>query len=156
MWAWAFLVVGVGFAVGEMLTPGAFFLAPFAVGGGASALLGFLGAAPAIQMVVFLVVSAASFAAMRPLARRLDEAGGNPLGVGAGRLVGATAVVVEAIPAGPAEMGLVRIGREDWRARTSDGSALAPGVPATVVNVEGTAVVVHATERTMPSGPPVS
>jgi membrane protein implicated in regulation of membrane protease activity len=154
VWAWLFLVTGVVFAIGEMLTPGAFFLAPFAVGGVTASLISFAGGPPAFGWLVFLAVSAGAFAAMRPLARRLDESGGNPLGVGAGRLVGATAVVLEAIPAGYSQTGLVRVGREDWRARTTDASGLAEGAHATVVEVQGTSVIVHPVGQRLPSTPP--
>lgn len=154
LWQWVWLGAALVFGLGEMASPGSFFLAPFAIGAAVAAVAALLGAPVGLSWLVFLVVSGVSFAAMRPLARRLDAVGGNPMGVGAQRLVGERAVVLEDIPAGIDEVGLIRVGREEWRAQTIDGSPIAKDQRVIVAEVRGTRVVVYPTEPALPNHPP--
>lgn len=144
-WRWIWLIAAVGFGLGEMISPGSFFLAPFALGAAVAALAAFAGASLAVGWAIFVVVSLGSFAALRPLARRLDRAGSNPAGVGAGRLIGESGVVLQAIPSGANEVGIVRVGREEWRAQAHDGAPIPTATPITVIEVAGTRVIVAAT-----------
>ncbi len=154
LWQWVWLGAALVFGLGEMASPGSFFLAPFAVGAAFAAAAALLGAATGLSWLVFLVVSAVSFAALRPLARRLDASGGNPLGVGARRLVGEQGLVLQDIPAGLDEVGLIRVGREEWRAQSPDGTPIPKDNRVVIAEVRGTRVVVYPTERTLPSSPP--
>lgn len=148
LWRWVWLGAAVVFGVGEMSSPGSFFLAPFALGAAAAAVLSFAGVGVAISWIVFILVSLGSFAALRPLARRLDAMSSDqPTGVGAGRLIGETAVVLTPIPPGPDGMGLVRVGREEWRAGSVDGKAIPADAVVNIAEVQGTRLVVY------PSGP---
>ncbi len=141
LWRWVWLALSAGAAVGEMATAGAFFLLPFALGGAAAAILAFAGVGVAIEWLVFVVVSVAGVLATRPLARRLDTA--SPVeGIGARRWIGQTATVLEAIPAGEHETGVVRLGGQRWRAESLDGAAVGPGSSVKVVDVVGTRLVV--------------
>jgi membrane protein implicated in regulation of membrane protease activity len=139
-WRWVWLAATAVFAVGEMATPGSFFLAPFAVGAAVAAILAFADVSVTVEWIVFLVVSISTLAALRPLARRLDR---NALdhGVGARRLAGTRATVLRPIPGG-AELGLVRVDREEWRAQSSDGSPIPAGTTVRVAEVQGTRVIV--------------
>lgn len=139
-WRWVWLILAVLLAVGEMTTPGSFFLLPFAVGAAIAAVLAFLDVTVFAQWAVFLGVSVVAFAALRPVARRLDKQGHTD-GVGSRRLIGATGVVVDAIDAGGS--GLVRIGSEEWRAVADDDDAVAAGARVKVNDVRGTKVVVR-------------
>lgn len=134
VWRWIWLVAAVVFAAGEIATVGLFLL-PFALGALVAAVLAFLGVSVAVELVAFAAVSVVSFAALRPLAHRLNRSSEDH-GVGAKRLVGAAALVLEEIPAG--DVGMVRIGAEQWRAESADGSAIAAGVAVTVREVRGT------------------
>ena len=141
LWRWIWLAVTAGAAVGEMATAGAFFLLPFALGGAAAAILAFAGVDVAIEWLVFVAVSVAGVVATRPLARRLDTV--SPAeGIGARRWIGQTATVLEAIPSGAHETGLVRLGGQRWRAETLDGTAVGQGSRVKVVDVVGTRLVV--------------
>ena len=142
VWRWIWLVAAATFVVGEIAMTGAFFLLPFGVGATAATAIAFAGADPVWQWLAFVLVSVASFAAMRPMARRMER-GGNPVGVGAGRLVGATGVVVTDLSPDPERMGTVRIGREEWHAETPDRGHLSAGTPIRVVLIEGTRAVVQ-------------
>lgn len=153
-WRWVWLFGAVAFGAGEMASPGSFFLAPFAIGAAVAAVASFLGAPVGLGWILFIAVSLASFAALRPLAQRLDAAGGNPRGVGAQRLVGEEGIVLTPVPGGPDELGLVRVGREEWRAQSSDGSSIPEHTKVTVVEVRGTRVVVFPTGLYLPTEPP--
>ena len=143
-WRWIWLVAAVFFGVGEMLTPGAFFMAPFAIGALVAAILAFADVSVAAQWLAFLGFSIVSFAALRPIARRLDQEGTSD-GVGSRRLVGRSGTVLEAIE--PGHLGLVRIEREEWRAESTDREPVPSGTPVRVTDVEGTRVVVTPIEE---------
>jgi membrane protein implicated in regulation of membrane protease activity len=154
LWRWVWLAAAVTFGLGEMASPGSFFLAPFAVGATGAAVVSFLGAPIGVGWLLFVVLSAVAFAALRPVARRLDLSSRTPLGVGATRLVGDQGVVLDEVPAGPDELGLVRIGREEWRAQSFDGSGIVAGTPITVLEVRGTRFIVYPTGLPYPNHPP--
>jgi membrane protein implicated in regulation of membrane protease activity len=139
-WRWVWLVATAVFAIGEMASPGSFFLAPFAVGALVASLLAFAGVSVGVEWAVFLLVSIATLAALRPVAHRLDR---NALdhGVGSRRLVGSRATVLQDIP-GAAELGMVRVDREEWRAQSTDGTPIAAGTVVRVADVQGTRVIV--------------
>lgn len=140
LWRWIWLGATALFTVGEMAAAGTFFLAPFAAGALVATALAFAGANVAVQWGAFVVVSGVAFAALRPLARKLDlEDSGE--GVGAKRLVGQRAMVLEPIP-GDHNLGLVQVHREEWRAESLDGLAVPAGDYVRVVEVRGTRVIV--------------
>jgi membrane protein implicated in regulation of membrane protease activity len=141
-WLWVWLLGALIFAVGEIVTPVMFFLLPFAVGALAAALLASLDVNLAVQWAVFVGGSLATFFALRPVARRLDRQGHDE-GIGSRRLLGQEAMVLEDIP-GPGDigLGLVRVGREEWRAESTDGSPIPTGSQVRVADVRGTRVVV--------------
>jgi len=72
--------------------------------------------------------------------------GGNPVGVGADRLVGETGIVTSEPDEAGARLGTVRIGREDWHAESADGALLPTGTAVEVVRIEGTRAVVRPTD----------
>ncbi|MGH8977382.1 MAG: NfeD family protein, partial [Acidimicrobiia bacterium] len=66
--------------------------------------------------------------------------------VGATRLNGRRAVVLQAIPSGPHATGRVRVEREEWRAESADGGSIEPGQTVVVLRVDGTRLIVRALE----------
>lgn len=160
IWIWIWLVFSVALGIGEILAAGSFFLGPFAVGGLAAFLTAIFGGSLVVQWVIFLVVSLGSFAALRPLARRLDASMPSE-GIGANYLIGAQARVLDPIP--HHGLGLVQVDRQEWRAESLDGARLDTGTLVRVVEVRGTRVVVvpvelspgiDPTDRTDDTGPP--
>jgi membrane protein implicated in regulation of membrane protease activity len=141
-WLWVWLLGALFFALGEIFTPVMFFLLPFAVGALGAGLLAALDVNLAAQWAVFVFGSLAAFFALRPVARRLDQQGHDE-GIGSRRLVGQDAMVLEDIP-GPGDigLGLVRVGREEWRAESTDGTPIPTGSQVRVADVRGTRVVV--------------
>ncbi|MBA2296127.1 MAG: NfeD family protein [Actinobacteria bacterium] len=98
-----------------------------------------------LQLVVFAVISAGTLYLTRPALRsRFVNAPLVPSNVPA--LVGRRGVVVVAIPAGTGGRGQVRIGTEDWSARSRDESPVEAGVTVEVVSIEGVAVIVRPVE----------
>lgn len=142
-WRWIWIVAALGFGLGEMSTPGSFFLAPFGVGALVAAVLAFADVSVGVEWLAFVVVSVACLFALRPLAHRLDRTASAD-GVGSRRLIGRDGVVLEAIPAG--DLGVVRVEREEWRAVAADGQALEEGARVRVTDVEGTKLVVESKE----------
>ena len=141
VWRWIWLIAAFACAGGEIATGGAFVLLPFAAGALVAAFLAFLGVSVVVELIAFVAVSVAALAALYPLRRHLDRSQPQD-GIGARRLLGQPAVVLAAIA--PAdEGGLVRVGREDWRAESLDGAPIAPGTPVKVVEVRGTRVIVY-------------
>ena len=138
-WRWIWIVAALAFGLGEMSTPGSFFLAPFGIGAAVAAVLAFAGASVTVEWLAFVGVSFACLFALRPLAHRLDRSA-TAEGIGSRRLIGRDGVVLAAIP--PGDLGVVRVDREEWRATTSDRTAVEAGALVTVTAVEGTKVIV--------------
>lgn len=141
-WRWIWAIAVVVFAIGEMITPGMFFMLPFAIGALIAAVASFFGAPVGLGWLLFAVVSVASFAVLLPLGRRLNERP-TDIGVGVKRYEGMRGVVVEAIDPGPSGAGQVRIERELWRASAVDAQGISEGAEVEVVSVEGTRLVVR-------------
>jgi membrane protein implicated in regulation of membrane protease activity len=136
---WA--VIAVALAVGEVLTPGLFFLGPVALAAGAAALADLLGAGAVGSLIVFIVCSIASLAFLRPVARRHVRLPALSR-TGTDALVGRKAVVTRKVDA---LGGRIRVGGEEWSARAYlDGQVLAEGQTVDIVQIEGaTALVVE-------------
>lgn len=142
-WRWIWLGAAVIFGIGEMTSPGSFFLAPFAVGAVVAAVLAFAEVAVVGEWAAFLAISVGAFVALRPLARRLD-AQGSADGIGARRLIGRPATVIEDIAAGTT--GMVRVDREEWRAESQGHEPIPAGTKVRIAEVEGTRVIVTTVE----------
>ncbi len=139
------MVAFVVFLLGELATPGAFFLIGFAIGALAAMAAAFLGAGEVVQWALFIAASAGSFAALRPLARRMDRRTDAAPPVGATRLSGASGILTQEAGPGDSVVGMAKVGSEEWRAISEDGHQLPAGSPITVVRVEGTRLVVRGT-----------
>ena len=144
-WLWIWLLTAVGFGVGESLAAGSLFMLPFALGAAAAAGASVLGLGIALQWLVFLVLSAGTFAALRPLAHRLDRDYPSE-GIGANHLIGAQGPLLTPIGRHNADLGMVRIERQEWRAESLDGQAIDAGTIVRVAEVRGTRVVVFPVE----------
>ncbi len=132
------LIVAVVLGAGEVLTT-SFYLAPFAGGALAAmvASLAGLGIVPAA--VVFLVVSVALLAALRPVARRHRQMPPR-LRTGTAALVGRTATVVDRVAH---DAGTVKLEGEVWTARSYDeDEVLEPGERVHVLEIRGATALV--------------
>jgi membrane protein implicated in regulation of membrane protease activity len=133
-------VVAVLLTIGEIFTPGLFFLGPVAVAAVAAAVAAAIGGGWVIELVVFVAGAAGSLAFLRPIARRHLH---QPISMrtGAAALVGASAVVVERVDV---HGGRVKIGGEIWSARALDGDqVLEPGTNVQVAEIQGATALVY-------------
>ena len=139
--AWLiWLIAGVLASVGEILTAG-FFLAPFAAGAFGAMLAALVGGGDAIQIAVFAVLTVASFAVIRPIAKRHLYTPPQ-IRTGAAALVGRSAIVLERI-ANDEGVGTVRIDGEVWTARAYDeDQVIAEGAKVQVVAIRGATALV--------------
>jgi membrane protein implicated in regulation of membrane protease activity len=141
MGAWiAWVVAALILAVGEIFTPGLFFLGPIALAAVAAAIAAAAGLDVALQVLVFAGASLASLAVLRPLARahlHMPPA----LRTGTAALEGAHAIVLQRVDQ---DGGLVRIGGEDWSARAfMPDQTIEPGTRVEVVKIEGATALVY-------------
>jgi membrane protein implicated in regulation of membrane protease activity len=131
-------VAAVLLAIGEVLTPGLFFLGPVALAAAAAAIVA-LFAGGIASVIVFIVASLLSLAVLRPIARshiRMPALART----GTDALVGRRAVVTRRVDS---VGGRVRIGGEEWSARSYlDNEVYAEGTTVDVVRIEGATALV--------------
>ena len=133
-------IAAVALVIGEIMTPGLFFLGPIALAAVAGAVSSLFGAPLWLQLIVFAASSFASLALLRPIARRHLRMP-HAIRTGAAALVGAHAVVLQRVDANG---GLVRIGGEDWSARAyMPDQVLEPGVQVEVAEISGATALVY-------------
>ncbi len=141
MSAWvAWSIVAVLLAVGEIFTPGLFFLGPIALAAVASAVAAAVGGPVWLQIVLFGVGSFASVGLLRPIARahlKMPHA----IRTGAAALEGAHAVVLQPVDG---HGGRVKIGGEEWSARSYvQGEHFEVGSEVEVAQIEGATALVY-------------
>jgi membrane protein implicated in regulation of membrane protease activity len=135
---WA--IVAVALAVGEIFTPGLFFLGPIALAAVAAMLVALLTDNALAQILVFGVASFAAVGVLRPIARahlKMPFA----LRTGTAALEGAKAIVLQRVDS---RGGRVKIGGEEWSARSyAPGEAFDVGDEVEVVQIEGATALVY-------------
>jgi membrane protein implicated in regulation of membrane protease activity len=139
--AWIFwAVIAVALAVGEILTPGLFFLGPVALAAVAAMFAAALGGDLVIQLIVFGVGSVASLAVLRPIARAHLKTP-RAIRTGTAALEGAKAVVLQRVDD---TGGRVKLGGEEWSARSYvSGEVFDPGAHVEVAQIEGATALVY-------------
>ena len=136
--AWA--IVAVGLAVGEIFTPGLFFLGPIALAAVASAVAAAVGGPVWLQVVVFGAGSFASLGLLRPIARA-HLTMPHAIRTGTAALEGTKAVVLQRVDD---QGGRVRIGGEEWSARSyMPDEVFDPGTQVEVAQIEGATALVY-------------
>ena len=142
IWQWIWLAATGMFVLGELAMPGSFFLLPFGAGTAVATILAFSNANESLQWIAFIVISLASLAALRPLARKLNSQE-QPARVGSTRLIGEIGVVTKDLGEALKENGSIQIGREEWPAETLEKGHVPAGTRVKVIHIEGTRVVVE-------------
>ena len=136
-------VSAVVLVVVEMFTTG-FWMACLAVGCVAAGLVGLVPfAGVTLQTMAFAATSLASMIGLRPVMMRHFQLGpGSGVRTGVDALLGKTGVVLERI--GPrSHQGRVKVEGEDWRGASVDDAVLEPGTRVTVIQVDGTTLMVE-------------
>jgi membrane protein implicated in regulation of membrane protease activity len=141
MSAWViWAIVAVGLAVGEIFTPGLFFLGPVALAAVLAAAVAAVGAGTGVALIVFIAGALASLAFLRPIARRHLHMPAR-LRTGTSALVGAKGVALERIDV---HGGRVKIGGETWTARAFDeNQVIEAGARVDIVKIEGATALVY-------------
>ncbi|TML44471.1 MAG: NfeD family protein [Actinobacteria bacterium] len=133
------LIAAVLLAIGELLTPGLFFLGPVAVAAVGAAIAAGVGGGIVLELIVFIAVSLSSLAFLRPIARRHIRMPALTR-TGTAALVGTKALVLQRVDANG---GRVRIGGEEWSARAFfEEQTLEPGARVEVAKIEGATALV--------------
>jgi len=122
-WFWFWLIVGVAFAVGEILTL-AFFAAFLAAGAVGAALAAALGLPILVQVLVFGVVGVGGILLFRPLVMRSLHRGGKP-------------------PLGLERPGHLVIFGERWPAISADGSPVQADTTVVIKALRNATLVVE-------------
>ena len=134
------LLAAVILAVGEMLTL-SLFVAPFAGGALAAAVVAWLGLGGLASWATFLVVSAVLLVALRPLARAHGRMAPQ-LRTGTAALTGRSALVVERI-ANHEGVGAIRLDGELWTARSYlEDDVIPAGEHVEVIEIRGATALV--------------
>jgi membrane protein implicated in regulation of membrane protease activity len=96
-----------------------------------------------LQTIAFAATSLGSMIGLRPLMLRRFQLGpGSGVRTGVDALLGKTGVVLERI--GPrSQQGRVKVEGEDWRGASVDDTVLEPGTRVTVIQVDGTTLMVE-------------
>jgi membrane protein implicated in regulation of membrane protease activity len=133
-------IAAVLLSVGEIFTPGMFFLGPVALAAVAAAVVALVGVGVVFQLLAFIIGSIATVALLRPIARRhlhMPAA----LRTGTAALEGTKAVVLQRVDVNG---GRVRIGGEEWSARAyMEDQVLEPGTRVEVVKIDGATALVY-------------
>jgi membrane protein implicated in regulation of membrane protease activity len=136
----AWCLAAAALLVIEMLTPGLFYFACFALAALAAAVASsFEVPLPGVWGVFFLV-GLGSVLATRPAVEKLTKGKGRPSNVD--ELIGRDALVKTVIT--PFAAGVVTIGTEDWRARATE--EIAPGTVVRIHKIDGSSVLVERKE----------
>jgi len=131
---WHLWVIAGLIAIALEIKLSGFVMLWFAVGAFVTALAAALGFGPAVQTLMFTLVSLSLFAASRTIFQQFFMRNAPPMKIGAEAMMGAEATVVDAVPA--LGSGTVRINGELWAARSVDG-AIAPGELVEVASIDG-------------------
>lgn len=128
--------------IAELFVPG-FWLACVAIGALLAGIVALLPIGLPLQVVTFTVGTMASFMGVRPfLVRHFQLGHGTGVRTNVDALLGKTGLVSERID--PAtRKGRVIVDGEDWRGATMDNTALEPGTRITVLQVDGTTLLVE-------------
>src|SRR6201987_3151911 len=136
--AWA--IVAVLLAVGEIFTPGLFFLGPIALAAAAPLVPAPLGGAVGLQILVFGAGSFAAIGLLRPIARK-HLTMPHSIRTGAAALEGAKAIVLQRVDS---RGGRGKIGGEEWSARSYvPDETFDVGTEVEVAQIKGATALVY-------------
>ena len=130
-------------AIAEIFIPG-FFIMCFSVGALVALSFSLLGVPAVWQWVIFAVGSTAAIFLVRPFAMRYLRKKEKEVVSNADAILGKACTVSEAIPA--KGYGRVKLGGDEWKATSVDGSAIAEGTHVRIVARESLIVTVELDE----------
>ena len=145
VWTWKLLwfALLLVFSIGEAVTVGLTSVW-FAIGALGALLCALAGWSPWVQILAFIVLSGASLALVRPLAKKFLAPSYSA--TNADRVIGREAVVTQAIDNLHGQ-GQVNIAGQSWTARSEDDVVIPEGELVRVLRIEGVKVFVKAKEE---------
>jgi len=137
---WHWLILGLLLMLGELATPGGFYILFFGVGAFITGLLAFAGITDsAVQMLLFTVLSVASLLLFR--SRILSWMQVNPQAPAVDAVVGEVGIVIGSLP--PGAFGKVELRGALWSARNRSEAALGSGSRCRVAGIDGLTLLVE-------------
>ena len=118
----------------------------FAIGSLAAMLMALIGAGIALQVIVFVIISAVCLTALRPLVRKHISPKLTKTNVDA--VIGTTGLVTAPIDNVMAQ-GQVKLGAMTWTARSESGEPIPEGTLVKVVRIEGVKAIVSPVKETV-------
>ncbi|MEG0845612.1 MAG: NfeD family protein [Niameybacter sp.] len=146
MWL-LWLVVGIAFAIAEIINNG-FFLIWFAIGAIAALLTSLITTSVPIQLIVFLTLS---FLLLITLTRYCSAhfAKKDTIPTNIDALIGKTGTVLTFIGTDSSQVGQVKLDGEIWSAISSDGLSIEKGITVIVDEIRGVRLIVHPKSSTL-------
>lgn len=132
------LIFGVIFVIGEILTP-TFFLFWFGIGAFVASAVS-ITFGTLVQVITFIVVSGLLVILTRPLTKKLTKE--QPRKIHIDEIIGKIGSVIETIDNEQGK-GLVKINGDMWRAYSNDDSIIQEGERVKILKVEGAHVIVE-------------
>ncbi|MBR5471376.1 MAG: helix-turn-helix domain-containing protein [Oscillibacter sp.] len=116
----------------------------FVAGALVALIAAFVDASLVVQIILFLVVSAAALALTRPMLRKITNA--NAVPTNADRVLGEMAKVTETID-NENSVGAVYVDGKTWSARSTDGSVIPAGSRVYIESMQGVKLLVKKSEE---------
>jgi len=138
---YAWLIVGIGFLLLEIATPGVFFFVSFAIGCFCAAPIAFFGFSLTTQCLTALVGLCTSFAIIRHFLARSTRSPSPQLKTNISALINKTGTVL--LPISPYSPGRVKVNGETWSATTDEQHILHKSSLVTIIQIQGNKVVVR-------------
>ena len=145
MW-WVWILAALVCGIIEVMSVSFVFLM-FAIGALAAGIAGALGANVTIQVIVFVVVTVALLAGLRPFLKGRIERSAGDVRTNTDALIGKTGYVTEVVGE---RHGRIQFSGGEWSARTESAS-IPVGAEVRVDRIDGATAVVRAVEATQPA-----
>ena len=141
LWIWVIIIAACIFA--EIATLGLTTIW-FAGGAGVALVVSIVGGGIWVQIIVFIIVSVVLMFLVRPYAKKRFNSKRTATNVDS--ILGQTGIVIDEIN-NLMSKGLVKIGGQEWTARSMDsGETIGPGEQVVVERIEGVKVIVRKKE----------
>ena len=141
LWIWVIIIATCIFA--EIATLGLTTIW-FAGGAGVALVVSIVGGGIWVQIIVFIIVSVVLMFLVRPYAKKRFNSKRTATNVDS--ILGQTGIVIDEIN-NLMSKGLVKIGGQEWTARSMDsGETIGPGEEVVVERIEGVKVIVRKKE----------
>lgn len=141
---WFWFSVGVIFLLAEIAVPGTFFMLIFAIAALFTVVCTFFTDNVWLLLFCFGVFSLLGILLIKPVLQKMFKIQENVRPSTIDAMIGQKGTVTKAIVS--MEKGSVKVGYEDWTAKSEDGSELPEGATVVVKKIEGVTLIVGGAE----------